>query len=242
MREASFKFVVFLLCLLLAGSGGYGFSPTVLSPLAKIPPKISGGATLPDIYDNCFEGLLITNEEIRGRTEEIAAELKSIHSAAGGELCLVCVLKGSFHFCSMLCDALSQASVPYEIEFIRAKSYLGKTSGELEISSLGEAATAANEYRGKDLIIVEDIIDTGKTMTKLVAKFKSDNAKTVLPVTLLDKRDVEGRVRDFGPYLAGFSIADEFVVGFGLDYNERFRDVLDVYILSEEGVDRYKEG
>ena len=96
------------------------------------------------------------------------------------------------------------------------------------------------EYSNKDVIIVEDIIDTGKTMTKLVSKFKNEGVKTVLPVSLLDKRDVKGSVRNFGHYMAGFSIADEFVVGFGLDYNERFRDIKDVYILSNEGVNRFR--
>ncbi|GMH71466.1 hypothetical protein TrST_g6018 [Triparma strigata] len=138
----------------------------------------------------------------------------------------------------MLCDELSLASVPFEVDFIRAKSYLGTTSGALEISTL-EVATKG-EYSNKDVIIVEDIIDTGKTMTILVSKFKNEGVKTVLPVSLLDKRDVKGRVRDFGHYMAGFSIADEFVVGFGLDYNERFRDIKDVYILSNEGVDRFR--
>ena len=125
MRNFVLGFVVF--CCLLGG--GQGFLTTVLPPLAEVGAK-SSAMSLPDTYLGSFEGLLLTSEDIRLKTKEIAAELKTIYVGGGDRgdrgdsdsyLCLVCVLKGAFPFFSMLCDELALASVPFEVDFIRAK-------------------------------------------------------------------------------------------------------------------------
>ena len=160
--------------------------------------------------------VLVSESEIEEIVSRVAKEIDRDYKNADGRIVLVCVLKGSIVFMG---DLMKKLTVPVEIECVRVSSYgSGTTStGEIKLtldvnrSDIGEC----------NLIIVEDIIDSGHTLTYLVDHFKKKGAMSVKTVTLLDKPS--RRKVDFTPDYIGKEIPDEFVIGYGLDYDERYR-------------------
>jgi hypoxanthine phosphoribosyltransferase len=143
-----------------------------------------------------------------------------------GNLVLICILKGAFVFLS---DLIRYLEIPVEIDFIRLASY-----GSDQISSRNVRITKDIEIpiRGKDVLIVEDIVDTGWTLAYLVGKLADHRPKSVKICTLLDKqarREVKIQV----DYL-GFPVEDRFVVGYGLDADEKYRYLPDICYVEEE--------
>ena len=130
-----------------------------------------------------------------------------------------------------LLEALQDLRQGYYTEFIRVKSYEGlNSSGSLKVEG-----TVPN-LEGKDVIIVEDILDTGTTLSHLIPLLEKEaRAKTIQVCSLLIKRIKEPQ-KVTAKYI-GFSIPPEFVVGYGLDYNELYRDIRDVWIISQMGID-----
>mmetsp|Transcript_22147 Transcript_22147/g.32344 ORF Transcript_22147/g.32344 Transcript_22147/m.32344 type:complete len:150 (+) Transcript_22147:442-891(+) len=133
-----------------------------------------------------------------------------------------------------LLAALQQEQQGFTCEFIRAKSYERTNStGNVEVSGLDLKAT-----KDKDVIIVEDIIDTGATVSRLISLFEAEECRSIEVCTLLEKRIPGGaphqtKVRS---RYSGFSIGNKFIVGHGLDYNEQYRDMSDIWVLSEKGM------
>ena len=171
-----------------------------------------------------LERILLTPEQLKKRTEEIAADLdRDYHDKFP---IAVCILKGSVMFYA---DLIRCMDVPVEIEFMSVSSYGSGTvsSGELIIRK-----DLARDVRGRDVLIVEDIIDSGFTLTKLTALLRERGAASVKVVTMLDKK--ERRKYEFTPDYCGFDIEDEFVVGYGLDFNEKFRQLPYIGILKRE--------
>ncbi len=158
----------------------------------------------------------LTEEQIATRIHEIAADITARFQ--GEEVTLVGILKGSVFF---LTDLAKRIDLPLEIEFMSVSSYgaMTKSSGVVNIKmDLG------SDISGKNVIIVEDIIDTGNTLQRLLELFRSRNPKTLTLCTLLDKPDrrtVKGIQVDY----TGFVVPDKFVVGYGLDYNQKYRDL-----------------
>ena len=169
-----------------------------------------------------IEKVLIDSVRIENKVRELARQIDSDY--ADKRLVMVGVLKGSFIFFG---DLVRNITIPAEIEFMKVSSYGAGTvsSGNLKIS----LDIMRDDLSDCDLLIVEDIIDSGRTLSKL-ASFLKERAGTVRTCTLLDKP--ERREVDFMPDYCGFVVPDEFVVGYGLDYREKYRTLPDVCVLS----------
>ena len=121
------------------------------------------------------------------------------------------------------------------MEFLRASSYAG-------IATTGNVELVGNELEKKDvenrhIILVEDIVDTGTTVASLVPKLESLGPKSVHVCTLLEKRLGEGEVPSAKAKYSGFSIPNKFIIGYGLDYNELYRDLKDIWVITPAGVE-----
>ncbi len=168
---------------------------------------------------------LLSAEKIDVRVRELAAAIDSNFTPEtdGPRLWLVAALKGAVFFQADLARAISRET---SLGYIRARSYGAGTtsSGDVRIDPL-----FAEELAGDDVILVEDIVDTGHTATALQAYLRGKNPRTLQLAALLDKptrREVPVQI-DY----RGFEIPDEFVVGYGLDYAERCRDLKDICVL-----------
>ena len=168
--------------------------------------------------------VLLTEEEISFRIKELGKEISKDYK--GKDLLLVGILKGAVIFMAELCKNID---LPLKIDFMAVSSYGNSTKSTGEVKIVKDLDFSVE---GKDVLIVEDIIDTGLTLAYLTDNLKKRGANSVKIVTLLDKpdrRNVEVRV----DYL-GFSIPNEFVVGYGLDYAELYRNLPYVASLKEE--------
>ena len=157
---------------------------------------------------------LISSEQIQTRVRQLAEEIKRDHAA---DLHLVCVLKGAFIFMADLLRALPDTT---SIDFMALSSYGKSTSSSGEVRLLKDLDFG---LEGRDVVIVEDIVDTGLTLTYLQGILRARGPRTLRTACLLSKpsrRKVDVKV-DY----TGFTIEDRFVVGYGLDYAERYRSL-----------------
>lgn len=171
-----------------------------------------------------IEKVLITQAEIRTKVEELGQVLS--HHYAGKNPLVVCILKGASIF---LADLIRAMKVDLQMDFMAVSSYgtSSKSSGVVRIIKDLE-----QNIQGRHVLIIEDIVDTGLTLSYLLENLKTRGPADVRICTLLDKpsrRKVKIKV-DYN----GFSIPDEFVVGYGLDYQERYRNLPDVCVLKKE--------
>lgn len=169
--------------------------------------------------------VLISAEQIQARIAELGAQIDGDYPT-GNPLYLVAILKGA---CFFLADLARAMKTPARIEFVGISSYgKGKTtSGEVRLTKDLDAT-----IEGFDVIVVEDIVDSGVTLTYLMKVFAQRKPKSLRIATLLDKP--ERRLRPVEVHYTGFKIPDEFVVGYGLDYAEDYRNLKDVCILTED--------
>ncbi len=176
------------------------------------------------VLDGDIERVLVSAEEIDRITARIAADIDRDYEKAEGKLVLLGILKGSVVFMG---DLMKKITLPVEIDFMKVSSYGEGTSttGRIKIH-LDLHRTDLTEC---NILIVEDIIDSGKTLSYLTEYLKINGAKSVRTCTLLDKPS--RREVDFTPDYAGEAIPDEFVVGYGLDYAEKYRALPYVGIL-----------
>jgi hypoxanthine phosphoribosyltransferase len=167
---------------------------------------------------------LIREDQIAARVQALGAQITREY--AGSELVLVCVLKGSFLFCADLARAID---LPVAIEFLGLKSYgdAQTTSGVVQITS-----DLSRPVAGKDLLIVEDIVDTGLTMAYMRKNLATRGPRSVKLCALLHKPS-RARVDTPIDYL-GFEIEDVFVVGYGLDWGERYRNLPFVGVVRQD--------
>lgn len=165
--------------------------------------------------------VLISQEEIQSRVKELGAEITTAY--AGRNPLLIGVLKGA---CFFLTDLMRAIDTRVGIEFMAISSYGASTRTSGEVRILKDLDVAVE---GRDLIVVEDIVDTGLTLSYLLANLKSRGAASVKLVALLDK--YERREREVEIDYLGFKIPDHFVVGYGLDYAERYRNLPFIAVL-----------
>jgi hypoxanthine phosphoribosyltransferase len=193
-----------------------------------IQSEVSGGTTLAtptaqitSEFSNPNLEVLISEEQIQSRIKELGTQIA--HDYAGRNPLLIGVLKGA---CLFLSDLMRAIDTQLGIEFMAISSYgmSTRTSGEVRIlKDLGVPV------EGRDILVVEDIVDTGLTLSYLLANLKSRGAATVKLVALLDK--AERREREVPIDYLGFQIPDHFVVGYGLDFAERYRNLPFIAVL-----------
>ena len=165
--------------------------------------------------DKRIKRVIITEEEIREAIKKAGKELDKIYD--GRPILLVSILKGAFVFLADLCRAVS---VPCEIGFMCAKSYYEGTVSSGVIKITMDLDKDISDYH---VVIVEDIVDTGRTLNDIVKLLKERNPLSMHVVTLLDKPSL--RIVDFNADISLFTIPDYFVIGYGLDCGEYFRNL-----------------
>ena len=159
--------------------------------------------------------VLLSEKEVDARISAIGEQISRDY--AGRQVHLVCVLKGGSFF---MCELAKRITVPVSIDFMSVSSYGGatKSSGVVKIvKDLDEP------LKDKDVIVVEDIVDSGRTLSYLLELLQQRGPKSLALCTLLDKPD--RRVIDVNVDYTGFEIPDKFVVGYGLDFNQRYRNL-----------------
>ena len=182
--------------------------------------------TTPALYNDCAS-ILLSAEEISAAVDRIAAEIQATYENSNRRLVMVVILKGSMPFAAEL---MKRLPLPIELEFMKVSSYGAgtKSSGEIKVS----LDLNRDDLQDIDLLVVEDIVDSGRTLSRLTTLLKNRNAHSVRTCTLLDKPS--RREVDFTPDFCGATIPDEFVVGFGLDYDEKYRNLPFVGVLKRE--------
>lgn len=169
--------------------------------------------------------ILVTQAEIEQRCRELGAQITQDYKAAGEVPILVALLKGSIPFLSKLAPYIE---LDVELEFMDVKSYEGTESiGDVHIIK-----DLDRSIKGVSILLVEDIVDTGRTLNEVTKLLGNKGAKDVKIVSLLDKPS--RRVIDIKANYTGFVIPNEFVIGFGLDFNEKYRNLPYVGVLKDE--------
>ncbi len=159
--------------------------------------------------------VMISEAEIKARVEELGRQITERYQDSGSEMVLVGLLRGSFMFMADLCR---QVHVAHEVDFMTASSYGSGMSSTRDVKILKDLD---EDIRGKDVLIVEDIIDSGNTLSKVREILSLREPKSLAICTLLDKPS--RREVDVAVEYVGFSIPDKFVVGYGIDYAQRYR-------------------
>ena len=171
-----------------------------------------------------IEKVLVSEQEISDMCDKIAAQINKDYANSNRPLVLICILKGSLMFASEL---MKRIDLPLEIEFMKVSSYGSGTSSSGVINI--HLDIKRTDIADVDFIVIEDIIDSGRTLSHLIKYFIEKGARSVRTATLLDKPS--RRTVDFTPDYCGKVIPDEFVVGFGLDYDEKYRNLPYIGIL-----------
>ncbi|MBT0566147.1 hypoxanthine phosphoribosyltransferase [Williamsia sp. CHRR-6] len=168
-------------------------------------------------YPGDIEAVLITEEQIKNRIGELATAIAARYADATDDLVLIGVLKGAVMFMSDFARALP---IPCQMEFMAVSSYGSSTSSSGVVRILKDLD---RDIAGRDVLIVEDIIDSGLTLSWLMRNLNSRQPKSIAVCTLLRKPDAVRTTVEVTE--VGFDIPNEFVVGYGLDYAERYRDL-----------------
>ncbi|XP_072220557.1 phosphoribosyltransferase domain-containing protein 1b isoform X1 [Leuresthes tenuis] len=193
----------------------------------------------PAHYSGDLDCVIIPHGVIMDRTERLARNI--MDDLGDHDIVVLCVLKGGYQFCADLVDRIkvlsrnSDHTIPMRVHFIRLKSYLNDQSTE-DLHILG--AEDLSFLAGKNVLIVEGIVGTGKTMKTLLKHVEAFKPKMIKVAGLLVKRVQHSSA--CVPDYYGFEIPDRFVVGYALDYNEYFRDLNHICVISESGKKKYK--
>lgn len=159
--------------------------------------------------------VMLTEEQVDARIQAIGEQISKDY--AGKQIHLICVLRGGAFF---MCELAKRITVPVSLDFMSVSSYGGdtKSSGVVKI-----VKDLDDSIKDKDVLVVEDIVDSGRTLSYLMEMLRDRGPKSLKLCTLLDKPD--RRVIDVNVDYTGFEIPDEFVVGYGLDYDQRYRNL-----------------
>ena len=166
------------------------------------------------IFDNDIQEVLFSEEQLKNRVREIAQQITADYQ--GKEIMLISVLRGSFVFMADLCRAID---LPCTLDFMAVSSYGKgtKSSGQVQITK-----DLSEDITDRHIIVVEDILDSGNTLSYLLKILENRHPASIRLCTLLDKPD--RRVKPVQVHYSGFTIPDAFVVGYGLDYAEKYRN------------------
>lgn len=168
--------------------------------------------------------VLLSEEEVDRRIKEIGEQISRDYE--GKSVHLICVLRGGSFF---MCELAKRITVPVSLDFMSVSSYGGdtKSSGVVRI-----VKDLDDPLKDKDVIVVEDIVDSGRTLSYLLEMLRDRKPRSLRLCTLLDKP--ERRVTDVKVDYTGFAIPDEFVVGYGLDYDQKYRNLPYIGVISFE--------
>lgn len=175
--------------------------------------------------DKDIDHILVTEEQMKVKVAELGAQISRDY--AGKDLLLVSILKGAVVF---MADLMREVKIPCAIDFMVVSSYGGANTSSTGLVKIIKDLDA--DLTGRDVLIVEDILDTGITLSKLVPVLKMRNPESVKICTILSKPS--RRKADIEPDYCGFEVPDEFVVGYGLDYDEKYRNLPYVGVLKPE--------
>ena len=159
--------------------------------------------------------VLLTEEEVNKKISEVAAQINKDYE--GKEVHLICILKGGVFF---TCELAKRLTIPVSLDFMSVSSYGSDTKS----SGVVKIIKDLEPLEGKNVIIVEDIIDSGRTLAYLIEVLKQRNPKNIELCTLLDKPERRVKKQVQVKYTC-FTIPDEFVVGYGLDYDQKYRNL-----------------
>lgn len=180
-------------------------------------------------YGGQFDGeildLLISEEEIQERVKQIARQISADYSDKGKPPIMIGVLNGSFYF---MADLLRAMTIEAEMDFIKISSYV-KTGSTGTIRLIKDISA---DIHNRDLILVEDIVDTGLSINYLRNHFRNSHPASVRVATLLYKKEIT-KVK-VPPEYIGFEIPDKFVVGYGLDIEQQYRRLRDIFAMNSE--------
>ena len=165
-------------------------------------------------FDKRIKRVLITEQEIAAAIKQAGKRLDALYD--GHPLLLVGVLKGSFTF---MADLTRAVTVPCEVDFMRAKSYCGTVSS----GTVSVTVDLDRDISGYHVVVVEDIVDTGRTLCEIMSQLRGRNPLSLHAITLLDKPS--RRLVDYEVDHALFTVPDYFVIGYGLDYSEYYRNL-----------------
>ena len=159
--------------------------------------------------------VMISTEEIQAKVKELGAIIDAHYANSDKELVLVGLLRGSVIFMSDLCRAITK---PHELDFMTVSSYGGGTVSSKDVKILKDLD---GEIRGKDILVVEDIIDSGNNLSQVLAILSTREPNSIELCTLVSKpsrREIDLEVK-----FLGFEVEDKFIVGYGLDYDQKYR-------------------
>lgn len=184
-------------------------------------PSVTTPAQSVELYPGDIKSVLLTEEQIQARIAELGEEIGNQYRDAavetGQDLLLITVLKGAVIFVTDLARAIP---VPTQFEFMAVSSYGTSTSSSGVVRILKDLD---RDIQGRDVLIVEDVVDSGLTLSWLLRNLTSRHPRSLRVCTLLRKPDARGANVDIA--YVGFDIPNDFVVGYGLDYDERYRDL-----------------
>ncbi len=175
---------------------------------------------------NDVKKILVSSEEITKREKELADEISMYYKEKNSVPVIVGLLKGSVPF---MMGLVMKLDIDCEIDFMDVSSYSGTNSIEVRVIKDIEGSVT-----DRDVLIVEDIVDTGKTLEKVTEMFRNKGAKEIKIVTLLDKP--ARREKAIEADYIGFVVPDEFVIGYGLDYNQKYRNLPYIGVIKEEAI------
>ena len=161
--------------------------------------------------------VMISAEEIHAKVQELGKKIDAHYSNSDKELVLIGLLRGSVIFMADLCRAITK---PHELDFMTVSSYGGSTTSSRDVKILKDLD---GEIRGKDVLIIEDIIDSGNTLGKVLEILSTRQPNSIEFCTLVSKPS--RREIDLDVKFLGFEVEDKFIVGYGLDYDQKYRHI-----------------
>ncbi len=175
---------------------------------------------------NDIQEIYFTKEQLKEITDRIGAQIS--RDFEGKNLIMISVLRGSIVF---MADLMRSITIPCKIDFIKAGSYGAATvsTGQVDVKDI-----LSEDVSGCDVLLVEDIFDSGKTLQKLYNAFLEKNPASITLCTLLDKPERRDKNVTVKPKYIGAEVQDQFVVGYGLDYNQKYRNLPFIGILKPE--------